>query len=49
MNTTAAEPAAAFSATRNLFESLLSWLEGEQAAALSHGALEDRLQAMSAS
>ena len=44
MNTTAAEPAAAFSATRNLFESLLSWLEGTQATTLSHAALEDRLQ-----
>ena len=33
-----------FTATRNLFESLLAWLAGAQAAALSHGALEDRLQ-----
>lgn len=32
-----------FALTRNLFESLLTWLEGEQAAALSHAALEDRL------
>lgn len=44
MITADAERGTAFTATRNLFESLLAWLEGAQAATLSHGALEDRLQ-----
>ncbi len=39
----AAQPAA-FTGSRDRFEAVLSWLEGEQAATLSHGELEERLQ-----
>ena len=39
----AAQPAA-FTGSRDRFETVLVWLEGEQAAALSHGELEERLQ-----
>ena len=39
----AAQPAA-FTGSRYRFETVLVWLEGEQAAALSHGELEERLQ-----
>lgn len=35
---------AVFSGSRDRFESVLAWLEGEQAGALSHGELEERLQ-----
>lgn len=34
----------AFSGSRDHFEAVLSWLEGEHAGALSHGELEDQLQ-----
>jgi len=36
---------AAFSGSRDRFEAVLSWLEGEHAGGLSHGELEERLQA----
>jgi hypothetical protein len=36
---------AAFSGSRDRFETVLSWLEGEHAGGLSHGELEERLQA----
>lgn len=44
--TTATEVAqpGVFSGSRDRFEAVLSWLEGEQAGALSHGELEQRLQ-----
>jgi len=35
---------AVFTGSRDRFESVLAWLEGEQAGALSHGELEERLQ-----
>jgi hypothetical protein len=35
---------AAFRGSRERFETVLSWLEGEHAGALSHGELEERLQ-----
>jgi len=35
---------AAFTGSRDRFEKVLSWLDGAQAAALSHGELEDQLQ-----
>jgi hypothetical protein len=35
---------AAFRGSRDRFEAVLSWLEGEHAGALSHGELEERLQ-----
>ena len=34
----------AFSGSRDHFEAVLSWLEGEHAGALNHGELEDQLQ-----
>ena len=40
----AAQPTA-FTGSRDRFETVLVWLEGEQSAALSHGELEERLQA----
>jgi hypothetical protein len=36
--------AGAFTASRDRFETVVGWLEGDQAAALSHAELEDRLQ-----
>jgi hypothetical protein len=46
MATTASDAAqpAAFTGSRDRFETVLSWLEGEQAGGLSHGELEERLQ-----
>ncbi|MEO7942848.1 MAG: ISKra4 family transposase [Marmoricola sp.] len=44
MSNADAERGAGFTATRSLFESLLAWLDGTQAATLSHAALEDRLR-----
>jgi len=35
---------AGFAGSRDRFEKVLSWLDGAQAAALSHGELEDQLQ-----
>jgi hypothetical protein len=38
-------PAAAFSSSRACFASMVSWLDGEESAGLTHGELEDHLQA----
>ena len=38
------ERRAAFSTSQDRFAAVLAWLEGEQAAGLSHGELEERLQ-----
>jgi hypothetical protein len=38
-------PAAAFNSSRACFESMVSWLDGEESAGLTHGELEDHLQA----
>jgi hypothetical protein len=41
---TDAMPSGAFTGSRDRFATMLGWLEGEQAAGLSHGELEERLQ-----
>ena len=38
------KPPAAFNTSQDRFAAVLAWLEGEQAAGLSHGELEERLQ-----
>ena len=40
----AVERRAAFGTSQERFETVLAWLQGEQAPGLSHAALEERLQ-----